>query len=231
MIGSVESALRSIARVAEVQFGVALSDERLGLMGRFIQELLKWNARINLTSITEVQAVAELHILDSLSVASQLRDGATLLDIGTGGGFPGLPLAIARPDLEVRLVDRTEKKILFLKNVIARLGLGNVRAMQVRVEGAPEGEGVDQSDVVVSRAFTAVEPWFELARPYALASGRIVAMLGAQQPTLAELEGCIRGGKERIELRPYELPSGAARALAVLDLGGPTFVSQREADL
>lgn len=217
MESSVESAIRAIAPVATSRFGLEMSDEAVDTLARFGAELVRWNEKVNLTSISDPKEVAELHVLDSLAVAPFVPKGSTVLDIGTGGGFPGVPLAIARPDLDLRLVDRTEKKVLFLKTTLARLRIGNARAVQVRVEGRADEEGLAQVDVAVSRAFTAPAPWLALARNYVRPGGRILAMLGSEQPGAAELDGLRGPGDASIALHPYELPSGARRAIIVLD--------------
>lgn len=215
---SVESAIRALAPLARDRFGVGLGDAALGTLGQFASELLRWNEKVNLTSITDPGEVAELHVFDSLAIAPFVPEQSSVLDVGTGGGFPGVPLAIARPDLQVTMVDRTERKILFLKTTLARLRVGNARARQVRIEGAPTAEGIDEADVAVSRAFTAPEAWLDLARAYVRPRGRILAMLGSEQPDAAELDRLMRPG-ESIALHPYTLPSGARRALLVLDRG------------
>lgn len=216
---SVESAIRSISAAARDLFGLELSDSALAAMGRFGAELLRWNEKVNLTSISDPEEVAELHVLDSLAVAPFVPGGSAVLDIGTGGGFPGVPLAIARPDLDLVLVDRTEKKVLFLKTTLARLRIENARPRHVRVEGDPSKEGLATVDVAVSRAFAAPEPWLERARAYVRPGGRILAMLGSEQPDADELEALRRPGDAAIALHRYQLPSGARRAIVVVERG------------
>lgn len=217
---SVESAIQAVAPVASARFGIEIADPAVGTLARFAVELLKWNEKFNLTSISDPGEVAELHVLDSLAVAPYLPAGSKVLDIGTGGGFPGVPLAIVRPDLEVTLVDRTEKKVLFLKSTLARLRIPNARALHVRVEGSPSREGLPVADVAVSRAFAAPDPWLALARSYVRPGGRILAMLGSEQPDAAQLEALRRDGDATLALHRYELPSGARRAILVLDRAG-----------
>jgi len=222
---AVESALRAVVDVAKTSFGVELSAGSVSQLTRFTEELLKWNARINLTAITEPGQVAELHILDSLAIAPHLGPGARLLDVGTGGGFPGVPIAIARPDVRVTLVDRTEKKILFLKTTLARLGISNAIAIHHRAEEGAPAEVLGSHDVVVSRALTAPETWFPLARTFAAEGGRVIAMLGSQQPSLGELESLRSKPGEEVRLLRYGLPGGAERALAILELAGESSSS------
>lgn len=214
---SVESAVRSISKDAGKRFGLDIPPDRVDLLGRFAAELVRWNQKFNLTAISSPAEVAELHVLDSLAVAPFIPAGSSVLDIGTGGGFPGVPLAISRPDIQVQLVDRTEKKILFLKSSLARLGIRNAKASHLRVEGEPGKEGVGPVDVAVSRAFAEPRAWLTLARAYVKPGGRILAMLGSQQPDDPELQSLREGDDVAISLHPYSLPSGAKRAILVVN--------------
>src|SRR5260370_16782892 len=102
--------------------GISLSPAQLKLLGRHVDLLLRWNKSINLTSITDPEEVVEKHVLDSLALVPVLPSGS-LLDAGSGGGFPGIPGAIARPDLEAVLVDSVQKKFAFLKNPLPEFRL------------------------------------------------------------------------------------------------------------
>src|SRR6202171_1821304 len=108
--------------------GIRLDPEQLKQLGRHVDLLLKWNKSVNLTAIVDPDEVVEKHVLDSLAVAPLVPQGS-LLDAGTGAGFPGIPIAIVKPQLEVVLVDSVQKKVAFLKNVLAELKLPKVRAM------------------------------------------------------------------------------------------------------
>ncbi len=168
----------------------------------YARELLKWNQKVNLTAITAPDEVVDKHLLDSLAVLPEVQGARSLLDLGAGAGLPGIPLALALPQLEVTLVDAVAKKVGFMKHAIAMLGLaGRVKAVHVRAEGAPDAEGLPRAEVVISRAFMEVEGWRALAKAYVAPGGRIVAMLGQTQDPTA---------------RRYALPlSGDPRAVAV----------------
>ena len=116
------------------QMGVRLGPEQLKQLGRHVDLMMKWNKSINLTAITDPAEVAEKHVLDSLAVVPVLPAGS-LLDAGSGAGFPGIPAAIAKPELDVALVDSVQKKVAFLKSALAELRLPRVRAYAVRLEG------------------------------------------------------------------------------------------------
>ncbi|HEX4621184.1 MAG TPA: 16S rRNA (guanine(527)-N(7))-methyltransferase RsmG, partial [Myxococcaceae bacterium] len=136
-----------------VSLGVPLAPSAARQMLQLRAELLRWNAKVDLTAITDPGEVLEKHLLDSLSVAPDLPSGATVLDAGTGAGFPGLPLALARPDLKVTLADSSSRRVAFCKQMVIQLGLSpRVTARDLRLTGHPEREGLSTFDAAVSRA-------------------------------------------------------------------------------
>nr|WP_153868934.1 MULTISPECIES: 16S rRNA (guanine(527)-N(7))-methyltransferase RsmG [Myxococcaceae] len=179
-------------------------------------ELLKWNAKVNLTAITAPEEVLEKHFLDSLAVLPEVSGAASLMDLGAGAGFPGLPLKLALPPLAVTLVDAVGKKVAFIKAAAGALRLTEVRGVHARAEGKPEAEGLPRAEVLIARAFRDLPDWLDLAPAYVAPGGRVVAMLG-KAATDAELaaEGSARGLQVR-SARAYRLPfSGAERQVAV----------------
>jgi 16S rRNA (guanine527-N7)-methyltransferase len=194
--------------------GERLTEEAVARLLWFRAELLRWNARVNLTAITDPREVLEKHLLDSLAILPEVRGASALLDLGAGAGLPGIPLKIALPELRLTLVDSVGKKVAFMKSALAHLGLREARALQARVEGRPEREGVEPADVVVSRALMDVARWLPLGAKYLAPGGRVLAMMG-QPPALAEIEEAGRGaGLKLSALRRYRLPwSGSERAV------------------
>lgn len=206
--------LEWLAREARRIFGVEVPDAAAERLAEFVAELVRWNQKFNLTSITDRSGILEKHLLDSLAIVPRVPPGASVLDAGTGGGFPGVPLAILRPDVRVLLVDRTEKKVLFLKTTLARLRIENARAAHARLEGRPDEERLGRVDVAVSRAFVAPEEWLRFGAAYVSPGGRVVAMLGVEDPA----EVVARAGlatEEVVEATGYRLPSGDRRGLVV----------------
>ena len=203
------AALKAIEQGAAVM-GLRLSAEQLKLLGRHVDLLLKWNKSINLTAITDPAEIAEKHVLDSLALAPVLPQGS-LLDAGSGGGFPGIPVAIARPDLEVVLVDSVQKKVAFLKNALAELRLPRVKAVAVRLEGNPSREDLPRVHAAVARATAAPDEWLALAEHYVLPGGVAICMLGPAD------EAPDRIGELTLQQElGYQLPvSGAQRRLAI----------------
>src|SRR5207248_7441882 len=143
----------SPAAIADLT-GVALGDEQRRQLDTYRDELLDWNRRINLTAIRDPEGVERLHFADSLAcLLEPIASEARMLDVGAGGGFPGLPLKIARPDLRLTLLEATGKKARFLEHVVAALGLSEVTIVNQRAEEFGEREAFE---VVVARALGAL---------------------------------------------------------------------------
>lgn len=142
----------------------------------YLALLEKWNQAINLTAIRDRERMVSQHLLDSLSVLPALRDSdRRLADIGTGAGLPGIPLALARPDLAVTLVEPNQKRVAFLRQAKADLGLANVQVVGKRVEDS----GLEpEFDVVISRAFADLPDFVRAARGLVAPGGRLLAMKG-----------------------------------------------------
>jgi 16S rRNA (guanine527-N7)-methyltransferase len=192
---------------------VALTEEQAGALLRLLEELERWNRRYNLTAIASLEAMVTHHLLDSLAVSADLA-GVTVADVGTGAGFPGLPLALCNPQRHFTLIDSTAKKLHFVAHAVALLGLTNVTTLHARVESlAVEAP----FDTVVARAFA------PLARLLAQVAGlcdthsRVLAMKGKWPRT--ELDALpppwrMIGGRE------LAIPRlGAARCVIVLARG------------
>jgi len=183
-------------------------------LGRYADRLLAWNRKVNLTAVTDPVELAEKHLVDSLALLPEVEGARTLLDVGSGAGLPGIPLAVARPDLEVTCADAVAKKVAFVKAVSAELRL-RVRGVAARAAGAPEREGLPRADVVVSRAFAEPARWLPLGRAYVLPGGRVLATLGREADEAALRAAGAGAGLALASLRRFALPlSGAARAVA-----------------
>lgn len=191
------------------ELGLPLDEGKLEALHWLAGELVRWSRRINLTAILDPIEIADKHILDSLAVLRVLDPGIhSLLDAGTGAGFPGLPLAIARDDLQVTLVDSVAKKVGFLKHAIAGLQLApRVQARHLTLRGEPSAEGLSTFEAAVSRALADPPRWAALARPYLGAGGQLVVMAGGNAP------GISLPGWSGPEVDPYRLPAGDARTL------------------
>jgi len=171
------------------ELGLPLSADQASQLLRLLDELDDWNQRMNLTAIRERGQQITKHLLDSLSVHSHLR-GVRIADIGTGAGFPGLPLAIALPELQLTLVDSTGKKLKFVEHAAQTLGLHNVQTAHTRAESYRPKE---RFDCVVSRAVGPIETFVKWSGHLTVGGGRLLAMKG-RYPT-DELEHIPSGWK------------------------------------
>jgi 16S rRNA (guanine527-N7)-methyltransferase len=162
--------------------GVELSDIQAQQIVDYATMLMEWNTRFNLTAIAEEAAILKLHFVDSLTALSVLpaSQGLRLIDVGTGAGFPGLPLKIARPDLNVTVIDGTAKKIGFCQEVIRRLKLDKARALHGRSEDlAHQAAHRERYDVVVARAVASLPALVEYLLPFLRIGGVCIAMKGS----------------------------------------------------
>lgn len=155
--------------------GIALDAAVQEKLVAYLRLLEKWNRVHNLTAVREPDRMVVLHLLDSLSLLPHLAGVRTLVDVGTGGGLPGIPLAIARPDLAVTLLDSSHKKATFLRQAKAELALANVGVVCERVESwRPDS----RFDAVVSRAFAELADFVTQAGHLAAPGGVLLAMKG-----------------------------------------------------
>ncbi|MFM0048554.1 16S rRNA (guanine(527)-N(7))-methyltransferase RsmG [Caballeronia grimmiae] len=163
------------------QLGVALSAGQKQQLLDYVALLGKWNAVYNLTAIRDPKQMLIQHILDSLAIvpAIQTRGASTVLDVGSGGGLPGIVIAIALPHVRVTLNDIVHKKTAFQSQAKAHLGLSNISVVTGRVESLSPGVEVPEKfDAIVSRAFAELADFVTLARHLVAASGCILAMKG-----------------------------------------------------
>jgi 16S rRNA (guanine527-N7)-methyltransferase len=210
----VDPAFAATLRRGLEALSLPVAPEALPLLERYADRLLLWNRKVNLTAITDPEGIAEKHLVDSLALLPELGDASTLLDVGSGAGLPGVPLAIARRSLAVTCCDAVAKKVAFVKAVAAELDL-RVTAVAVRAGGEPEQEGLPRAEVVVSRAFAEPAAWLPLGARYLAPGGRVLATLGreAEPESLRRAAGA--AGLELAALRRFELPgSRAHRAVA-----------------
>ncbi|WP_168405407.1 16S rRNA (guanine(527)-N(7))-methyltransferase RsmG [Acinetobacter indicus] len=157
--------------------GLELSDETLNLLLQYQDALVLWNKAYNLTAIRDPKEMLVKHLLDSLSILNDLPAGR-LLDIGTGGGMPGMIIALCQPERQCVLLDSNGKKIRFLKQFIADLKLQNVVAVQTRVENEDSIRELGQFDVITSRAFASLTDFVAASKPFMHGQSIIASMKG-----------------------------------------------------
>ena len=174
---------------------------------RFTEHLLEVNAHTNLTAIREPVGIVDKHYIDSLLAMDLIPNGARVLDLGCGPGFPSIPLAIMRPDLEITALDSTAKKIDFVQKSAEILQLSNLKGVCGRAEDAKLRKTLGKHDVVVSRAVARLNVLCELCIPYLKIGGYLVALKGAKyEEELAEAANAIKIlGAETTKTEPKEL--------------------------
>lgn len=196
--------------------GLSLREDQIDRLCRFGELLLRQNQVMNLTAITEPTAVARLHFLDSLSL---LRDeplaGKTLIDIGCGAGFPGVPLAIAEPTLHVTLLDSLQKRVNWLKTILPELGV-DATCVAARAEEYV-AEHREAYDVATSRAVARLNILSELCLPYVKVGGKFLALKGAMaQAEADEAKTAIEAlGGRLSEIREYPVGEATHRIVVV----------------
>lgn len=203
--------------------GLRLSASQVSAMERYERELMEWNSRFNLTAVRDTNGVQVKHFLDSLTCILALRDSPLnkVIDVGTGAGFPGLPLKIACPSMQLTLVESVGKKADFCRHVVKMLALDGVEVVQERIEALGQmGAYREQYDWAVARAVAAMPVLAEFLLPLAHVGGHVLAMKGESGPAEAQTaERAMRllGGHLR-QLMPVHLPGVAEeRYLVVVD--------------
>lgn len=176
---------------------IKLNQNQLNQFYSMMNLLLTWNEKINLTAITDPEEIIVKHFVDSLTISSYLKQGATVIDVGTGAGFPGIPLKIARPDLTITLLDSLGKRVKFLEEVIQNLQLTQVKAVHARAEDYAK-QNREKYDVATSRAVANLSVLTEYLLPFVTLGGIAVSMKGSD--IKEELKGAekaihVLGGK------------------------------------
>ena len=205
--------------------GMTVDDKQYAAFSRYAELLCEWNEKMNLTAITDPEGIALKHFYDSVYPFALLPppEGASLIDVGTGAGFPAVPLKIYRGDIDITLLDGLNKRVNFLKAVSDELGLG-AECLHGRAEEAgrfmKEGTPLrERFDAASARAVASLRELCEYCLPFVRVGGRFYALKGKTgHDELAEAENAIKtlGGKVG-EVKGYTLPNGDERVLAVIE--------------
>ena len=205
------------------QLGLSLSEEICNQLCNFGRAMVKQNEVMNLTGITEDAPVAKLHLLDSLTVlACADLEGKSIIDVGCGAGFPGVPVAIASPKAKVTLLDSLAKRMNWLETVLPQLGVANAECVTARAEEAVVTRR-ESYDYATSRAVARLNILLELTAPYVKVGGAVLAMKGAAaKEELEEAKSAIpKLGLKLESVREFPV-DGAMHAVIVLRKVSPT---------
>ena len=222
------SDFRQILLNTLAEFEMALDELAVDRLCKYYELLIEWNEKINLTALTAPEDVALKHFTDSLMllryIAIEKDARLSIIDVGTGAGFPGLVLKIARPDIRLTLLDSLQKRLTFLDTVCQALGLGDVELIHSRAEDGARTQLRDSFDIAVSRAVASMNTLCEYDMPYVKIGGRFIAMKGKDaECELANAENAITqlGGK-LIAKHDFILGSAGERSIIEIEKISPT---------
>ena len=221
-MSSFEAVLKNVLS----EFDITVSDEAGAKLSLYYELLIEWNEKMNLTAITEPEDVALKHFADSLSLLRyvDIPQGASVIDVGTGAGFPGMALKIARPDIRLTLLDSLNKRLVFLDKVCAELCVGGVTLIHSRAEDGSRTELRDSFDFAVSRAVASLNTLCEYDMPYVRTGGRFIAMKGkGAQAEIDEAENAVKELCGEIKaVHSFELGTAGERCIIEIEKTAPT---------
>lgn len=195
-----QGAAELLARgVEQLEREDSVSHEHQSVMIEFIKLLAKWNRAFNLTSITEWREMVVKHLLDSLAVNPWVT-GETVLDVGTGAGIPGVPLAIANPDKQFTLLDSNGKKTRFITQAVTELGIKNIEVVQSRIENFNPDQQFNQ---IICRAYSSLEKFVDQTKNLLHADVELLAMKG--QLPAAEIQRLSNGSLVKVKLKVKQI--------------------------
>ena len=192
------------------KLGITLSEIQLKQFYKYMNLLIEWNKKINLTAIIEPDEIILKHFVDSLTISKYISDGTKVVDVGTGAGFPGIPLKIYRKDLEITLLDSLQKRINFLNEVIKELELEKIITVHSRVEDFGKDKNYrEKFDIATSRAVANLAALSEYLLPLVKVEGKVISMKGSLiEEELENSKNAIKilGGKiEKVD--EFDLPN------------------------
>lgn len=199
-----ETYLKNLAE----KINVSLSENQISKLLKFKTLLLEKNKVLNLTAITDEQEVILKHFIDSLTINQYITEGSSLIDVGTGAGFPGVPIKIVRDDLKVTLLDSLNKRLDFLNDVINELDLKAIETIHGRAEDiAHQDEHREKFDLVTARAVANLSTLAELCLPFLKVGGTFICMKGSSTEEISEAKNAIKTlGGEIVKIDSFTLP-------------------------
>ena len=201
--------------------GVRFSVEQMDKFYKYMNLLIEWNEKINLTAIIEPNEIILKHFIDSITILKDIKDGSTVVDVGTGAGFPGIPLSIMNPTLKITLVDSLNKRLIFLQEVINELDLKNVELVHARAEEFGRNKKYrEKFDIATSRAVANLATLSEYLLPLVKINGKVISMkAGNASQEIEDAKKAIKtlGGNIN-NIEEFNLPqSDIGRTIIIID--------------
>ena len=195
------------------KLNLTLTEEQIEKFYNYMNLLIEWNKKINLTAIVEPKDIILKHFIDSLTIEKYIKKGETIIDVGTGAGFPGIPLKIAREDLKITLADSLNKRINFLNEVINKLNLKDIETIHTRAEELGKNKKYrEKFDIATSRAVANMSTLSEYLIPFIKVKGRCICMKSSDIDTELEnakkainILGCKIESKDKFDLPNSDL--------------------------
>lgn len=208
------------------EIGILLEEKQINQFYTYMELLLEWNEKINLTAITKPEEIILKHFIDSMTIAKYIDKNVTLIDVGTGAGFPGIPLKIIREDVEITLLDSLNKRINFLNEVIKQLGLTKIQTIHARVEELGKNKKYrEKFDYATSRAVANLSTLAEYLMPLVKLKGACISMKGSnvEEEIQASKKSILVLGGEIEKIEKFQLPkSDIDRNIIVIHKIKPT---------
>ena len=201
--------------------GVRFSVEQMDKFYKYMNLLIEWNEKMNLTAIIEPNEIILKHFIDSITILKDIKDGSTVVDVGTGAGFPGIPLSIMNPTLKITLVDSLNKRLIFLQDVINELDLKNVELVHARAEEFGRNKKYrEKFDIATSRAVANLATLSEYLLPLVKINGKVISMkAGNASQEIEDAKKAIKtlGGNIN-NIEEFNLPqSDIGRTIIIID--------------
>ena len=191
-----ETLLKEYAR----EIGIILTDDMIEKFIIYKNTLLEWNSKMNLTAITEDTEIITKHFIDSLTIEKYIPDSARVIDVGTGAGFPGIPLKIVRNDIEVVLLDSLNKRVQFLNEIIRVCGLDNITAIHGRAEDlGRQSDFREKFDIATARAVANLATLSEFCTPFIKIGGTFICMKADAEDEIKNAENAIKKLNMKLE--------------------------------
>ena len=204
------------------ELSIKLNEEQIQKFYTYMNLLMEWNEKINLTAITKPEEIILKHFVDCLTISKYIETNSKLIDVGTGAGFPGIPLKIYRSDLKVTLVDSLNKRLNFLNEVINSLKLENIETIHARAEELGRNKGYrEKFDIATSRAVANLSTLSEYLLPFIKVGGKCICMKGA------DIDGELNNAKKAIEVLGGKVLGEEVFNLPQSDLGRSIVVIKK----